>query len=113
MIKGTHSIIYSADPTADREFFKNILKFPFVDIGRDWLIFALPPSEMAIHPAEKNQPQEFFLICDDIQTFLKQMSEVNIPCTDVSELRWGHLTYITLPGGAKVGVYEAKHQTAF
>jgi hypothetical protein len=109
MITGAHSIIYSKDPKADREFFKNILKFPYVDIGKGWLIFGLPPSEIAIHPAAENSLQEFYLICDDIQVFLKQMSDSKTPCTEIADLPWGLLTYITLPGGGRLGVYEAKH----
>jgi hypothetical protein len=79
MITGAHSIIYSKDPEADREFFRDILKFPYADVGSGWLIFGLPPSEVAIHPSTENSIHEFFLLCDDIQVFVKQMSDSKIP----------------------------------
>lgn len=109
MITGAHSIIYSADAAADMEFFKNVLKFPNVDVGRGWLIFGLPPSEVAIHPSSENGPHEFYLLCDDIDAFVKQMADQNIVCSPVKTQRWGNVTELTLPGGGKLGVYEPKH----
>lgn len=109
MITGAHSIIYSANPEADINFFRDILKFPYVDAGRGWLIFGLPPSELAIHPAEVSGLNEFYLICDDIDLFVKEMEEQKIECSGVEHQRWGSITHITLPGGGKIGVYEPKH----
>jgi hypothetical protein len=109
MITGAHSIIYSSDPEADRDFFKNILKFPYVDIGHGWLIFGLPPSEVAIHPAGKSGLQEFYLLCDDISLFVKEMSKHKIKCSPLENQRWGLITHLTLPGGSQFGVYEPKH----
>jgi hypothetical protein len=109
MITGAHSIIYSANPKADRDFFKKVLKFPSVDIGHDWLIFGLPPSEVAVHPTDGSASNEFYLMCHDINLFLKEMSKHNIKCSPVENLRWGMLTRLTLPGGGQLGVYEPKH----
>jgi hypothetical protein len=109
MITGAHSIIYSSNAEADRDFLKNILKFPYVDIGHGWLIFGLPPSEIAIHPSTESGLQEFYLLCDDIHSFVKEMSEHNITCSAIETQRWGLLTYLTLPGGGKLGVYEPRH----
>jgi len=109
MITGAHSIIYSSDSQADMDFFKNVLKFPNVDVGRGWLIFGLPPSEIAIHPSPENGLQEFYLLCDDINAFVKEMAEHQIACTAIDEQRWGSVTRLTLPGGGKIGVYEPKH----
>jgi hypothetical protein len=109
VITGAHSIIYSTDSKADRDFFKNILKFPNVDIGQGWLIFELPASEVAIHPSNENGANEFYLLCDDINLFVKDMSENKIICSTIENQRWGLLTYLTLPGGGKLGVYEPKH----
>jgi hypothetical protein len=109
MITGAHTIIYSSDAAADKNFFKNILKFPNVDVGHGWLIFGLPPSEIAVHPSPENGPQEFYLLCDDINLFVKEMLEHKITCSPIDEQRWGLLTRLTLPGGGKIGVYEPKH----
>ena len=109
MITGAHTIIYSSDPEADRDFFKNVLKSPNVDIGHGWLIFGLPSSELAIHPSNENGLHQFYLLCDDIGLFLKEMVEHNIICSPIEEQRWGLITYITLPGGGKLGVYEPRH----
>ncbi len=109
MITGAHTIIYSTDTEADISFFKNILKFPNVDAGRGWLIFGLPPSEVAVHPATENGGQEFYLMCNDINAFVLEMTAHNITCSEIQNERWGNLAYITLPGGGKLGVYEPKH----
>lgn len=110
MITGAHTIIYSANPEADRDFFKTVLKFPNIDIGHGWLIFALPPSELAVHPSVENSQVEFYLLCDDINSFIKEMSEQKIACTPLDSQRWGDIVYLTLPGGGKLGVYEPKHE---
>ena len=74
-----------------------------------WLIFGLPASEVAVHPATENGLQEFYLTCDDIHAFVKEMSFHNVACTGINEERWGNLVHITLPGGGQLGVYEPKH----
>jgi hypothetical protein len=109
MIIGAHSIIYSSDANADMDFFKNVLKFPYVDAGRGWLIFRLPPSEVAIHPAAKNGHCELYFLCDDLNAFIKQMDDARIICSEVEIQQWGAITYLTLPGGGKLGVYEPTH----
>jgi len=109
MITGAHSIIYSADAEADKAFFKDVLKFPNVDVGHGWLIFGLPPSEIAIHPSEENGPHEFYLLCNDINIFVEEMSAQGVACSPVTHQRWGSATQLTLPGGGKLGVYEPKH----
>ena len=109
MITGAHSIIYSSNAEADIEFFKNVLKFPNVDVGRGWLIFGLPPSEIAVHPAAENGLQELYLLCDNIEDFVKEMATHNIACSAIDTQRWGLITHITLPGGGKLGVYEPRH----
>ena len=109
MITGAHSILYSSDANADRDFFKNVLKFPNVDIGHGWLIFGLPPSEIAVHPSAENGRLEFYLLCDDINLFVKEMADHNVICSAIEVQRWGQVTYLTLPGGSKLGVYEPTH----
>jgi hypothetical protein len=109
MIHGAHVIINSTNPDADRVFFRDVLKYKSVDAGRGWLIFALPPAEVAVHPAAENNVHELFLMCDDIRAFLTQMKQAGIECSPVDEQRWGSITRITLPGGGALGVYQPKH----
>jgi len=108
-IIGAHSILYSKDAEADRAFLRDILGFPHVDVGHGWLIFGLPPSEIAIHPGEEGDTQEFYFMVDDVKAFIAAMEGKGRSCSPVSEQRWGSLTTLTLPSGAKVGVYQPKH----
>lgn len=110
MITGIHTIIYSKDAEADKVFFRDILKLTNVDVGRGWLIFGLPPSELAVHPSEGSEHHELFLMCEDIRAFVQQLSEKSIPCSEVQDQRWGLLTELTLPSGGKLGVYQPKHK---
>ena len=109
MIIGSHSIIYSKKPEADRAFLRDVLKFPSVDVGGGWLIFGLPPSEVAVHPGEKNNVHEFYLMCDDVEAFIAEMKSRKITCGPVHNQGWGMLTEVTLPGGGKLGVYQPRH----
>jgi hypothetical protein len=109
MITGAHTILYSSNPEADRSFLLHVLKLTNVDVGHGWLIFGLPPSEIAVHPAEENKASELFFMCDDIQHFIDQMSDAKIQCDPVQKQRWGYLTWVTLPSGTRLGVYEPMH----
>ena len=109
MISGTHAIIFSTNPPADRAFLRDVLKFPHVDAGEGWLIFSLPPTELAVHPSGQNDKQELFFICDDIRVFVQEMAQQNINFSNIQNQSWGQITYITLPGGGKLGVYQPTH----
>jgi hypothetical protein len=109
MIIGAHSIIYSKDSEADRAFLKDVLQLPNVDVGHGWLIFGLPPAEVAVHPSEENDVHEFYLMCDDIQAFIADMTARGVVCGPVHDQGWGILTHIALPGGGKLGVYQPRH----
>lgn len=109
MINGAHVVIYSKNSEADRAFFRDVLKFPSVDAGHGWLIFALPPSEAAFHDSEKNDRHELYLMCDDIVATLQELKAKKVTVSDVTEQRWGKLATFALPGGGKVGIYEPKH----
>jgi hypothetical protein len=109
MIIGAHSIIYSQQPEADRAFLRDVLAMPNVDVGGGWLIFDLPPAEVAVHPSDQNDVHEFYLMCDDVETFLAEMSSRGISCGPVQDQSWGRLTQVTLPGGGKLGVYQPRH----
>ncbi len=109
MIIGAHSITYSKTPDADRAFLRAVLGLSNVDVGGGWLIFGLPPSEVAVHPAGKNNLHEFYLMCDDVAAFVAEMKTHKIKCGAVKDQGWGLLTQLTLPGGGKIGVYQPRH----
>src|SRR5687768_14438658 len=109
MINGAHSIIYSKNAEADRAFFRDVLNFPNVDVGKGWLIFGLPAAEVAVHPSEKNDIHEFYLMCEDVQAFVKAMAAKDIDCEPVQDQGYGIMTQVRLPGGGKLGVYQPRH----
>ncbi|MGV0813156.1 extradiol dioxygenase [Mycolicibacterium boenickei] len=111
MITGAHVIIYSADADADRAFFRDVLNYPNVDAGGGWLIFKLPPGEVAVHPAE-TATHELYLMCDDLTTTVDELAAKGVKCGDTSDEGWGLLTSITLPGGGSLGLYEPRHPKA-
>jgi catechol 2,3-dioxygenase-like lactoylglutathione lyase family enzyme len=112
MIFGAHTILYSKDAEADRLFLKDVLGFPSVDAGHGWLIFALPPSEAAIHPAEENGRHELYLMCDDLPAEIAALSAKGVHCSPPQEERWGSITKIPLPGGGHIGLYQPRHPIA-
>ena len=109
MIIGAHSIIYSTKAEADRAFFRDVLKLSHIDVGEGWLIFGLPPAEVAVHPAEVDGRHELFLMCDDLDELVAKLKGHNISCGPVQERSYGLVTEFTLPGGGKLGVYEPRH----
>jgi hypothetical protein len=109
MIIGAHSIVYSKDAGADRAFLRDVLGLPNVDVGEGWLIFGLPPAEVAVHPSDENDVHEFYLICEDVQALVGTMSKRGIACAPVQNMGWGMLTQVTLPGGGKLGIYQPRH----
>jgi catechol 2,3-dioxygenase-like lactoylglutathione lyase family enzyme len=109
VITGAHSIIYSTNPDADRAFMRDVLGLPAVDVGDGWLIFALPPAEVAVHPAERNDRHELYLLCDDVEAFVTGMRTQGVACAPIRDEGWGRLTQVSLPGGGKLGVYQPRH----
>lgn len=108
-LSGAHSIIYSRDPEADRAFLRDVLKLDSVDAGEGWLIFGLPPAEVAVHPSESNDVHEFYLMCDDVDAFVAEMRAQRVSCEPIRRLGWGDLTTVGLPGGGRLGVYQPRH----
>jgi len=108
-IVGAHVIVSSTKPDADRAFIRDVLKFPHVDVGGGWLIFGLPPAEVAIHPSSKNNEHEFYLMVGDVKQFVASMKERKVRCAPIADQGWGLLTTVTLPGGGRLGVYEPRH----
>ena len=109
MIIGAHSILYSKSPGADRDFLRDVLALPNVDAGDGWLIFGLPPAELAVHPSDRNDVHEFYFMCKDVRAFVAAMEKRQVKCGPVQDQGWGLLTQLTLPGGGKIGVYEPRH----
>jgi hypothetical protein len=109
MINGAHVIINSKKPEADRAFLRDVLGLPHVDVGHGWLIFGLPPSEVAVHPSDNNNEHQLYFMCEDVEVLIREMGRRDISCEPVRELGWGLLTQITLPGGGRLGIYQPRH----
>jgi catechol 2,3-dioxygenase-like lactoylglutathione lyase family enzyme len=112
MMFGAHVIVYSKDAAADRAFLRDILGLASVDAGHGWLIFALPPAEVAVHPAEDHDRHELYFMCDDLKAEILALGAKGVRCSEAQEARWGSITKIRLPGGSEVGLYQPKHATA-
>jgi len=114
MIRGAHVILYSTDADADRAFLADLLGLPTADAGGGWTIVQLPPGEVAVHPAESSGAVELYLVCDDVEQTVAELGGRGVAFDGpVSDQGWGRLTTIRLPGGGRLGLYEARHPTAF
>jgi glyoxalase/bleomycin resistance protein/dioxygenase superfamily protein len=122
MINGAHILLYSNDPDADRAFCREVLDLNSVDAGGGWLIFALPPSEVALHPTEDDEGKQhsgrellgaiLYFMCDDLDATIKKLAAKRVTCTPVGKEPWGFRTTIPLPSGGDVGLYQPTHPTA-
>ncbi|MBV8549927.1 MAG: extradiol dioxygenase [Acidobacteriaceae bacterium] len=122
MINGAHFLLYSTDPDRDRAFFRDVLEFRAIDLGHNWLIFALPPAEMAVHPASGNFARlhaehnllgaVLYLMCDDLDAMMRRLESRHVMCTEVMKAEWGIKTTVRLPGGGEIGLYQPTHPTA-
>jgi catechol 2,3-dioxygenase-like lactoylglutathione lyase family enzyme len=112
MIIGAHTVIYTPNPEADRAFFRDVLGMSSVDAGGGWLIFAVPPSEVAFHPGESNGRHELYLMCDDVNAEIARLGQKGVACGPVNDEGWGLLTSISLPGGGRLGLYQPRHPLA-
>ena len=113
MITGVHALIYSKDAPALRAFLGKILRFSAVDAGGGWLIFALPPAELGIHPTKRKTYHELTLMCDDVAATVKKLKRRGVRFIGkITDAGWGVLAMIALPGGGELRLYEPKHSTA-
>jgi catechol 2,3-dioxygenase-like lactoylglutathione lyase family enzyme len=112
MISGAHVVVYSKNAQEDRAFLRDVLGFKFVDAGHGWLIFALPPAELAFHPSDESQLHELYFMCDDLKAEIASLGKKGVKCSEIQEARWGSITKFSLPGGGTVGLYQPKHPTA-
>jgi len=110
MIIGVHALIFTTDAERDRAFFRDVLELPSVDAGGGWLIFALPPAELAAHPAEEGGRHELYFMCDDVRATVADLEAKGVDfARPVSEEGFGLVTAIRLPGGGEIGLYEPRH----
>jgi catechol 2,3-dioxygenase-like lactoylglutathione lyase family enzyme len=112
VIVGVHAIAFTPDADADRAFLADVLGLPSVDAGGGWLIFGLPPAELAAHPDDGAPRFELYLMCDDIVATVAELESRGVELGPVSDEGWGLLTSFRLPGGAELGLYEPRHPTA-
>jgi len=112
MITGAHAIIYSDAADEVRALLRDVLGFRSVDAGGGWLVFALPPAELAVHPADSDARHELYLMCDDIDATIAELTAKGVQVKPITEQRWGRLTSMILPGGSELGLYEPRHPTA-
>jgi hypothetical protein len=114
MFSGAHVVLYSRDAEADRVFLRDVLRFGGVDAGEGWLIFKLPPAEVAVHPTEDLPKQELYLMCRDLAATLADLAARGVPIAHPPrEQRWGVLASITLPSGVELALYQPRHPTAY
>ena len=109
MVIGAHCVICSTNPDADRSFLRDVLKLTSVDAGGGYVIFGLPPAEVAVHEHDRNDVHELYLMCADVEIFVRTMNSQKVVCDPVRDEGWGLLTRVTLPGGGKLGVYQPRH----
>jgi catechol 2,3-dioxygenase-like lactoylglutathione lyase family enzyme len=122
MINGAHVLFYSHDPEADRAFFRDVLKLRSVNAGGGWLIFKLPPAEVAFHPSEGGADPVhaghpllggvLYFMCDDLSATIASLKAKKVRCSRVMTAPWGKVTTFKLPSGGKLGVYQPRHPTA-
>ena len=114
MIAGAHTIIYAEDAEAARAFFRDVLGFSAVDAGEGWLIFALPSSELALHPGpgwgQTEGRHELFFMCHDIERTVNELEQKGVEfVTPIADEGWGFITRFRIPGGGEIGLYEPRH----
>jgi catechol 2,3-dioxygenase-like lactoylglutathione lyase family enzyme len=110
MINGAHLILYTTDPEGLRQWFRDVLGFPAVDSGGGWLIFSLPPAEVAMHPTDGPARHELYLMCDDVHATVEALTHKGVDfASSISDEGWGLLTSIRIPGGGELGLYQPRH----
>ncbi|HYA00074.1 MAG TPA: VOC family protein [Candidatus Binatia bacterium] len=116
MINGAHVILFTGDPEGLRAWFRDVLGMPWVDAGGGWLIFALPPAEVAIHPADEVPAQQggrmlhqLYLMCDSLESTVSDLRARGVEVGPITDQGWGLLTALTVPGGGELGLYEPRH----
>jgi len=120
MITGAHTLWYSTNPEADRAFLTDVIGLKSIDIGHGWIIFAMPPSEAAVHPADQNSgggegsmlTAHVYFMCDDLDATLADLTSKGATCAPPHKERWGIVSQLRLPSGGEIGIYQPLHPTA-
>jgi len=116
VFSGSHVLLYSQDPAADRAFLRDVLGYPHIDAGDGWLIFRLPPAEVGLHPAMPDSPggrHELWLMCDDIEATCRALRDRGVELTrPVRDEGFGLTCALRLPSGAPLGFYQPRHPAA-
>ena len=112
MFNGTHLVVFSEDPEADRALFARLFPGDPVDAGEGWLIFKTPPAEIAVHPPHGTIRHEIHLMCDDIEVTRAALDALGLACDAIEDMGYGLVSAFTLPGGARMGFYQPRHATA-
>src|SRR5438045_2349899 len=103
MINGVHALIYTQEAEKVRDFFRDVLGFPSVDAGHGWLIFALPPAELGIHPTDQQASHELYLMCNDIHAVVAELKQKGVEVSaEIKDVGWGLLTSFEIPGGSRL-----------
>jgi catechol 2,3-dioxygenase-like lactoylglutathione lyase family enzyme len=108
MITGNHAILYTTDVDATRAFLRDVLGLAWADSGDGWLIFALPPAELAAHPADAPRHELYFL-CEDVEATVADLAAKGIETAPITDQGWGLLTSIAIPGAGDMGLYQPRH----
>jgi catechol 2,3-dioxygenase-like lactoylglutathione lyase family enzyme len=109
MISGAHVMIFTKDEAADRAFLRDVLEIPCIDVGGGWLIYKLPPTEMGVHGGDNNDVHQLYFMCDDLDAEIAALSGKGVTCSEPQHASWGRFTLVPLPGGGKLGLYQALH----
>jgi hypothetical protein len=109
MISGAHVMIFTRDEDADRAFLRDVLEIPCIDAGGGWLIYKLPPTELGVHGGENNDVHQLYLMCDGLDAEISKLEAKGVICSPPFAASWGRATSVPLPGGGKIGLYEAHY----
>jgi len=122
VINGAHVVLYSRDAEGDRAFLRDVMGWTHVDAGAGWLIFALPPTEVAVHPRSGHEegvsstgghtPAELYLMCQDLDAVRESLAQKGVACSPLIDAGWGAVSSLALPGGTTLGIYQPRHPTA-
>jgi catechol 2,3-dioxygenase-like lactoylglutathione lyase family enzyme len=113
VITGAHTIVFAEDAEAARAFFRDVLELPNVDAGDGWLIFKLPPGELACHPTDSGGHHQLYFMCDDIEATRADLAAKGVEVSEITDAGFGRITSLQVPGAGQLDIYEPRHPTAY